>query len=199
MNNNIWEIKQAEKIACIDIDGVLMSCYPECWINYLNEELSTNFKDLNETKKNVSYDDYRQIKEKYRKSGIKETFPADPYAAEVTEALKQNGYSIIIMTARPANKYPELYHQTINWLNKNKILYDNIYFGEKDKHAKILSEMHHIKFCIEDNSYIANQIAKWGYKVYLVNTKYNEGLKTEPKVVRIDNLNEIKEVHNEQI
>ena len=54
-----------------------------------------------------------------------------------------------------------------------------------------MSEFHNIKFMVEDNSYIANQISKWGYKVFLVKNKYNEELPIGENVIRINKLKEI--------
>ena len=191
MDNKIWDIKEKEKICCFDIDGVLMDCYPKCWIEYVNEQLNIDFEDLNEMKKGISYETYRNLKEHYRLSGIKETFPANIEASTITKILKEKGYKIIIMTARPAYKYPTLYAQTVNWLNKNNIIYDSIIFEEKNKHAKIMSEFHNIKFMVEDNSYVANQISKWGYKVFLLKNEYNNKLLVEKNVIRINKLSEI--------
>lgn len=197
MNNNIWEMKQKEKVCCLDIDGVLLSDYPNCWIKFVNDKMNTDFTNLNELKSKVSYDDYRNLKEVYRLSGIKETFKADIYATYVTNRLKALDYTIIIMTARPASKYPTLYTQTINWLKSNKIVYDLIYFGEKDKHAKILSEIPQMKFMVEDNSYIANQVASWGYKVFLISNDYNCNLRLHKNVVRVNSLKEVGDLVNE--
>jgi len=193
MDNKIWEVKEKEKICCFDIDGVLMSCYPQCWVDFINSKTGKEFKNLNQAKASVPYDYYRELKREYRTSGIKEMFPADPQASSVTRTLKKLGWTIIIMTARPAHKYPTLYTQTINWLKKNKIFYDSIYFEEDSKHSKILSKIPNIKFMVEDNSYIANQISKWGYKVYLMDTQYNSELDVGENVVRINNLQEVLE------
>lgn len=191
MDNSIWDIKDKEKVCCFDIDGVLMSCYPDCWVNFVNKELDTEHENLNFVKASVPYDIYRTLKEKYRLSGIKESFPADKDAAELTKALKQKGYVIIIVTARPVQKYPCLYQQTMNWLNKNNITYDLVYFGEKNKHVKILTDIHNLKFMVEDNSYIANQVARWGYRVFLLDNIYNRGLTLEPNVIKVYSLKDI--------
>ncbi len=191
MDNKIWEIKEKEKICCFDIDGVLMSCYPQCWVDFINSKTGKNFKNLNQAKALVAYDYYRELKEEYRISGIKELLPANPQASRVTKALRKLGYAIVLMTARPAHKYPTLYTQTINWLKKNNIVFDSIYFEEKDKHSKILSKIPNMKFMVEDNSYFANQISKWGYKVFLMNNKYNTELPVGENVIRINELNEI--------
>jgi len=191
MDFDLWKLREKEKICCIDIDGVLLSVYPQCWIDFVNSKLKTKFNDLFKMKNTVPYDIYRKLKNEYRTCGIKETFKADEDAEELTKSLKKLGYTILIMSARPVKQYPSLYIQTTNWLNKNKISYDCVYYGEKDKHAKILMEISHLKFMIEDNSMIASQISKWGYKVFLLNNKYNKKAKTEKNVIRINKLREV--------
>ena len=189
---NLWEIKEKEKICCIDIDGVLLSSYPQCWIDFVNKKLKTKFTDLNKMKDTISYQQYRNLKEKYRVCGIKEALEPDENASYITDYLRGLKYTIVIITARPANKYLTLYNQTINWLKKNRIKYDYIHFGEKDKHAKILNELPHVKFIIEDNSYVANSVSKWGYKVFLLDNKYNKSVKLEKNVIRIYKLKDIR-------
>jgi len=192
MLSNLWEIKEREKICVIDIDGVLLSSYPQCWCDFVNQKINSNFDDLNVMKNTLSYEKYRRLKEEYRLCGIKEKLPSDKHASEITHYLSSLGYTIVIITARPANKYLTLYNQTLNWLKNNKIRYDYIFFGTKDKHAKILSEIPHIKFVVEDNSYVANSISKWGYKVYLLSNKYNNKVKLEKNVIRIHKLKDIE-------
>ena len=134
MDNKVWELKEKEKICCLDIDGVLMSCYPKCWVDFINAHTGKKFKNLNEAKLSVAYDCYRELKKEYRTSGIKEMLPVNPQASNLTKALKDLGYTIIIMTARPAHKYPTLYTQTINWLKKNG------YTDETKEQFKIINE-----------------------------------------------------------
>ena len=191
MDNKIWEIKEKEKICCFDIDGVLMNCYPNCWVDFINLKLKKSYADLNIAKKTVSYDIYRELKEQYRTSGIKEELPCDLYAGIVTKELKEQGWTIVIMTARPAEKYPTLAKQTYNWLSKNKNSYDYVIFGEKNKHVKILENFPNLKFAVEDNSYIANKIARTGVKVFLLENCYNKDASITDGVKRINSLMEI--------
>ncbi len=190
MKINLWEIKKEEKICIFDIDGVLNN-YPQFWIDYVNLVTGSEFDDLNTMKNTLPYEKYRELKEQYRISGVKENLRANDQAAEVTARLKEQGYTIVIMSSRPADKYPTLYNQTVNWLKNNNIIYDYIIFGEKNKHAKILSELPQTKFIVEDNSYNANQISHWGYTVFLLNNKYNRDVLIDKNVYRIDNLLDI--------
>jgi uncharacterized HAD superfamily protein len=191
MNSDYYKQRQEEKICIFDLDGVLMSCYPACWVNFVNEQLGMNYLTLTEVKKRVGYETYRELKRDYRTSGVKLTFPADEDAASVLHMLKSLGWKIIIITARPAQEFPCIAEHTRQWLEKNKLTYDLIEFGEKNKRAKILQEFPHVKFIVEDNSYLANQMAGWGYKVFLLNNIYNKDLPLNKNVERIYNLQEI--------
>lgn len=191
MKSNFWDLKNKEKLCIFDIDGVLLSQYPQCWINFVNKKLNKKYDDLHKMKRSISYETYRELKEEYRTCGIKTTFKPEKSAAKTLLELKKRGFTIIIMTARPANIYPTLYNQTLSWLKKNKLVFDFVYFEEKNKHAKILAELPHTKFIVEDNSFNANQIEKWGYRVFLLNNKYNEKIEVGKYVIRIEKLNDI--------
>lgn len=190
MDNNIWNIKEAEKICSIDLDGVCNN-YPKCWIEFINKELGKDFKTLDEVKNIIAYDVYKKLKEKYRLSGVKENLEVNPDAILLTQELKKLGWTIIIITARPAQKYPNLARQTYNWLDKNKIEYDYVLFGEKEKHVRVIEQFQQLKFLVDDNSFICGQCAKWGYRAFLLNGEQNKGLLVDKGVTRIDSLKEI--------
>ena len=189
-NSNIWDVKKAEKVCCFDIDGVLNS-YPDCWMDYVCQKTGVCHTDLNSLKKSLSYEQYRTLKKEYRLSGIKEKLTPTSDASYVTQRLKKLGWTIIIVTARPAQEHPCLSEQTRRWLDNCNIAYSHIEFGQKNKRGKILEDFPNIKFAVEDNSYLANTMASWGYKVFLMHNKYNRGLKLEKKVQRIYKLKDI--------
>ena len=176
------------KFIAIDIDGVLND-YPRCWVKYANSVLDTNFEDLFELKSNVPYRRYNDVKSQYRKSGHEETLPIKENAEILLDMLKDRDYFIIIMTARPINKYNESLVQTVNWLRKNKLQYDFLYFSDR-KHLDIIEKFKNLEFMIEDNRAFANDVSAQGYRVFLVNNEYNYG-KTNDGVIRVNSLLEI--------
>jgi len=190
MRKDIYEIKETDKVCLLDLDEVLC-VYTQWWLRFLNKKLSTNFTDLNVAKNTVPYDTYRKLKEEYRTCGIKELAPVVEHAKELVEELKKKDWKVYILTARPVDEYPSLYRQTINWLKKNDIYTDGVFFAKKRKYAEVLMRFPHVNFIIDDNSYDCNLLAKWGYKVFLKSTKYNKDIKLEKNVIRIDDLLEV--------
>lgn len=186
----VWEIKNSEKVCGIDIDGVL-NYYPDCWVDFINDFLKTDYKDVDKAKDSITYNTYRSIKHEYRTSGIKENLKARDGASETTKRLKELGYDIIILTARPFDNYKTLMSQTIKWLDKNDIKYDSL-IQDEHKHTKILEICPNMRFMVEDDGFIANCVAKWGYKVYLLENIYNARKQKKHKDIEVvKNLKEI--------
>jgi uncharacterized HAD superfamily protein len=178
------------KSCVIDIDGVL-NYYPETWLDFVADKTGFFYNNLHDMKNEISYNEYTKLKEEYRNCGIKENLKVREGAVELLDYLKSIGYYIIITTARPVNLHQNLMSQTSNWLKKNKLDYDNLFFSFK-KHLTIVEYFKSIDFAIEDNRYYINDIAEMGYKGYLVDNIYNQG-DVEEKVVRVKNLKEIED------
>ena len=189
-------MEKGKKICYLDIDGVLND-YPECWLRFLRENYLTSrlgcgqIEDLNIVKGQVPYQKYKDAKWEYRESGYKTTIPTTPMAPEITYDLHQRGYHIVIITARPVKEHPSLFKQTIDWLQQNKIEFDDLIF-DGDKHIAVLKRYPHLDFGVEDHRYYANLVASWGYHMYLLDSKYNQG-DIHKNVTRIKSLVEILE------
>jgi len=196
MQSNKWEVEKEKKICYFDIDGVLND-YPECWLRFLREKWDRTelpdrkIRDLNYVKEQVPYQLYRNSKWEYRESGYKTTIPPTTSASELTYNLHQMRYHIVIITARPVKEHPSLFKQTVDWLQKNSIEFDDLIF-DGDKHIAVLKRYPHLKFGVEDHRYYANLVASWGYHMYLLDSKYNQG-EIHKNVTRIKSLVEILE------
>lgn len=184
-----------EKVIGIDIDGVLAD-YPNGFIKFISEETKT---DLSKVVLN-KYDLYtiisdkipggaetlRKLKHKFRIEGHKKNLEVIPGAIDGMKYLKEKGYTIVLLTARPAKEYPRIFSDTIEWLKKYNIPYDAILFDE-DKEKRIIKEFPNMKFMIEDAAQNANKIAPEGYKVFLLEKSYNNDEFTHRNVVRVNN------------
>lgn len=180
-------LKKYRKICAIDLDGVLVDI--DCWLGFVNKRVKKQYRDLIELKAKMNKKTYLKLKHIYRESGYKRNLTKNKGATKFISSLKRKGYKIVILTKRPYKKYARIFSDTLYWLNKNNIKYDAILF-DSQKHKRIVTELPYLKFMVEDNRKIANEVSDWGYKVFLMNNKYNDGEITE-NVVRVDKFNQI--------
>lgn len=179
-----WEELESGRACGIDIDGVLNN-YPKCWVDYINKKLHTSFDNLIDVKKKISHYQYTELKKEYRQSEYKAKIIPVDHAKSFLNFLRAKEFLVYILTARPV----ESMAITKQWLTSNRLLHDGVIYGD-DKHNTIISSFPHLKFMVEDNRYLANLVAKWGYTVYLVSNQYNQG-ELHPNVVRVTDLMQI--------
>lgn len=165
-------INKDQKVVGIDIDGVL-GMYHEWFTEYCKQVWALPVDEFSEIKGKVSPEIYEQIKAAYRQSGWKATMPAKPGASELTRALKEAGYQIIILTARPYKRYTRIYPDTLEFLQRNDIKFDAIIWDE-EKHLKIIKKFPNMEFMVEDTPEIALEVAKAGYPVYVPSGEANK-------------------------
>ncbi len=184
-------IDKNKRIMIFDIDGVIAD-YPNCFVEFINKKLSTNFKNMFEVKDFISPADLFTLKDEYRSCGIKKFIKTKKDVVDFINNIDREKYCIVLLSSRPYSKYLRIYADTLYWLNENKINYDMIFWDEK-KDRKILNNFNldQVEFVVEDNRYYANKISQIGIKVFLLNNIYNEG-KCQKNVIRINNINEIK-------
>ncbi len=164
-----FKAEPGEKVCAIDLDDVLNE-FQSYFAKIYNEKHGTSFKTEREIKKNINSLEYAEFKNWWRESGIKAHIPVKTGAPEFTRSLRNKNYRIIIISSRPYKQYSRIFPDTMYWLKKNKITYDDLYF-EEDKHLKILKHFPNLSFMVEDNDKYARQVAKEGYRVFLLKEK----------------------------
>lgn len=177
-----------KNVVAIDIDGVLAP-YPEHFLQYVNSKLNSNYDDYRDAKAEIEPLLLLDLKTQYRESGLKAKMPVINGAKEFLSELRLRGYYIILLSSRPIEKHPNLYYDTYYWLWVNGLQYNAIYFSEY-KHIEIIKKVPNLMFMVEDNLEYANQIAGRGYKVYLVDNRYNKG-QEHTNVKRVNLLTDI--------
>lgn len=176
----------SDAIIILDIDGVLNG-YPACWVDYVNSVLNTDFEDLYAVKEYLPYASYTRLKKVYRSCGVKRTLPVNPEAPLFAKALKDNGYFIHLVTSRPFERFENLKEDTVFWLTQNNIPYDSLRSSYKKPWEIHWSPS---AIVVEDNRFFANEFAKRGHTVFLLDNKYNQG-KLVLGVQRVSSLSEI--------
>ena len=183
--------KKKSKICALDIDGVIVD-FPTCYINFINKELGTKFNTMFDVNKKLSKKQLMDIKDKYRKSGAKQSVGVLPEAKKLITSLKQMGYSIVLLTKRPYKKYLRIFADTKINLDNNGIKYDAILF-DSEKHKRIVKEFPKLHFIVEDNKNISNEVGAWGVKSFLIDNIYNQGSLND-NVTRVKALSDIPKI-----
>jgi len=114
--NKYRKIPGDKCLVVLDIDGVIFP-YPSLWDRF-KEAHHKDGKDIAE------------IKEMYRLSGLKATEPPLKGAPDLISFLQEQGCVVVLMSSRPVNLYPEVYMQTVLFLETYNMHPDLLFFKD---------------------------------------------------------------------
>jgi uncharacterized HAD superfamily protein len=185
----LLKITKHDKICAIDIDGILYP-WPESFVKFYTLRyphlLNVAFTEV--SKMPIFY----QLKEEYRLSGVKAREEVLPGAADFTKYLKDQGYTIILLTARPYERYQRVYADTLEWLHTHQIAFDAIIWNE-NKEKYLYDHFPHVSFVVDDEAKNITQLANYGFKIVAKRTPYNRELESlQPHHIWFDSLTELK-------
>jgi len=154
--------KMKRKVCGFDIDGVLTK--PEGYRSDMSEE----------------------EKEAFFESGMaRKVQPADG-AVELLQSLKEEGWSIVLVTSRKVWRHAILETETYQWLHEHNIPFDKVLWGY-DKGEAIGKSGLKFAFFVEDAVKHAVDLADNGLKVFLIG---------HPEIAHkgIQNVSELREI-----
>jgi len=134
---------RTKPIVALDIDGTLGDYhghflrFAQDWIGKLMpdpEEINPGLR-LHKFM-GVSLRTYRECKLAYRQGGLKRFMPCYDGAAELTTAIRRAGAEVWICTTRPYLRLDSIDPDTREWLQRNRIKYDAILYGD-DKYREL--------------------------------------------------------------
>jgi 5'(3')-deoxyribonucleotidase len=103
---------------------------------------------------------WQELKHDFRVAGLKRTLPVMPGAKEFLDRIKAAGMDIVLLTSRPIDRYPNVYTDTLAWLQTNDLPYDFIWWST-DKHERLLESGHQrIAFAVDDDLKFVAQLAR---------------------------------------
>mgnify|MGYP001572383819 CR=1 FL=1 len=185
---------KSAKCVCVDIDGVLCD-YVATWLRFLQEkniaikEHVPNTLDLSAT---LYYpNQYPSLKNEFRESGQKANAIIVDGAKELLQFFNAQQYTIVLVSARPAHQYQRIYADTIEWLKKNQLFFDALFF-EADKRDWVVNNVQNVAFCIEDSPEQVLRLSRLGLFVFVPNREYNKDVSGE-NIYRVETLYEIIE------
>ena len=154
-------------ILILDIDGVLAD-YEGGLLKFARNNYGLSFNTIDEMKEYLCRYDYEQMKKNYRNSGYKEKLLmiSDSIPQNISDIMKK-GVMVCMVTSRQKEQFKRVEKDTINWLKKNGIKYDAIFFTGLKYMVALAGKFHGIKsFAIEDSKQQALGLANHGVVVY---------------------------------
>lgn len=117
----------------------------------------------------IPQDAWQMIKHDFRVSGQKRHLPvfadALPFLTHLRDAL---GLQIVLLTSRPIDRYPNIFTDTIFWLNENRLPYDFVWWAtdKAERIAQVQDLKDHVVFAVDDDMRYVSQFAKAGIPTY---------------------------------
>lgn len=148
--------------AVVDIDNVLADyttgfCQ---WLRYRTSKFEEKAAEIEENRKafsggkdfGIPEEEWQALKHEFRVSGQKRFLPPMPHADTFTQRLKDAGYLVILLTSRPIDRYPNIYSDTVYWLDHHRITYDFLWWSHS-KHERLAEALatKWVKFAIDDD------------------------------------------------
>jgi NTP pyrophosphatase (non-canonical NTP hydrolase) len=124
--------------------------------------------------------DWQNIKHEFRVSGAKRQLPAFDDAAAFLGHLREQGLKIILLTSRPIDQYPNLYTDTLLWLQDHKLPFDYLWWASNKTERMLQDNVHHqIKLVVDDDPNHLAGFARLGIPCYLLRRETTLGLTPE--------------------
>lgn len=183
-------------VAVIDLDGVIAD-YPRFFYEFVEGETKKKFTDEEKESINtinicmqhgLNPKQVVELKRKYRTCGVKAKIPMlDLTTNEALTRLKSHGWHIVILSSRPNDKYPEIYSDTLKFLNAHHIAFDTLLF-DSDKSTKIVTDIPNVKLVVDDSPTYVKALKQVlpDAKVFLYRRTHNK----DSKLDSVKNLNE---------
>lgn len=173
----------------IDIDDTITNSWEylkpiyEQEFNVKIDEDSLPYYNAIKTKVNLTFDEFAEKLNKY--DYLKLDIPIKEDAVTVINKLKEEGHTIIFITAR-GKTYQDPYKLTKEYLEKFNIPYDKIVLEAWDKSLSCIEEQ--IDLFIDDSPKHCEEVSEVGIDTLLMGTNYN---KDYNKYVRVKNWHEV--------
>lgn len=186
---NCWS-KDKKPVVIVDVDDILAE-FRNAFNDWLEKTYQIKTNPNDETYYNTSILTSHQIDptiafDAFRTKGGFRDLPLCKVVPESLRILKNQGYYIQLLTARPLNNHRCLY-DTYHWLNKNQIAFDSLAFsGEKYLWLTGQEFYSKVAFAIDDSSKHAMEYASHGISTIMPSKSYNKNCLSVKGIDRFD-------------
>lgn len=180
---NLNLVGSGEQVVVIDIDNVIANyiegfaqwAYLNGWIRperanlIIQERLYVNASSLD-----ITPEEYRDAKHAFRISGAHLALPVMPGARAFLKWVRAHGWRIILLTARPIDRYPNLHAETLGWLSQHNLPFDVVWWSA-DKGELIVDQQmrKQVMFAVDDEWTHVERLASQDITTYWLGGKTN--------------------------
>jgi len=198
---------QAQISVCVivDIDGVVCDYRTGMceWIcaSAVEPDLAdaakrcvTEQKYVNAINLGISHDRWQRMKHAFRVDGVKRRLPVYNDAPNFLARMRASGVPIVMLTSRPIDQYPNIFSDTIFWLNANQLPFDYVWWSHDkgERIAQIEGLKQRILFAVDDELRFCEQFASAGIRTFWLNRARVGG----GAPVALDRINEINTLYD---
>ena len=120
----------------------------------------------------MTKNEYRNVLHQFRVSGEHAGLPLMPGARELLQLVRARHWAIILLTARPIDRYPNLHSETLRWLHTNDLPFEWVWWArDKGEAIRALNPTPYIVWAVDDEFQYVEQIASTGHDVFWLNWK----------------------------
>jgi hypothetical protein len=124
----------------LDIDGTI-SDYPQYWLAFLENATGKKFKYTIEAKLYLGNKYYEELKTVWR-TGPEFEIPIYEEMKTLSEHIYSLGGKVYVNTRRPLHSFPKMKENTVQWLQKNKLKFEDVQVKSFDNFEKQKIELH---------------------------------------------------------
>jgi len=212
-----WLKKIDRPSVIVDIDGVLadyvagMCMWAKEWgpallqlrpagsmqlVTHLKNMIDMHSTRINIDQTGVSQDQWRVIKHEFRIRGGKRSLPPYGDARQFLNWCWERGWIIILMTSRPVDRYPNIFTDTLSWLDAMQLPFDHLWWATdksdrlEEAHVQMRSQ---IVFAVDDDKKFVAQFRSKGIKTYWLDRSlpFNESDPTHDDRFHVRNLHDL--------
>ena len=113
----------------------------------------------------MSHATWKQLQHDFRVSGGNRNMSAFDDAAGFTRWCREQGHLIVLLTSRPIDQYPNIYTDTVVWLQKTGIEFDIVWWAQEKGDFMQLANLtpEWFRFYVDDDLRYIQQVAASGY------------------------------------
>lgn len=166
------ELAADTMVMCFDIDDVV--CDIRDWRQKLNAIRAGRPPSAQVHREEEAF------KDQCYRDGTFAQCPPVPGAPEALQAIRNAGYKMVYVTARPQWQYKRLYADTIDWMEQHAVPHDLVLFN-KDKAEAVYEHISPAwpRAFVEDHDRNARALAAIGVNVLLFDQPHNQGLQLD--------------------